>query len=888
MQSSARNATYLGIRAFFKRLAKQHTSHRAQLSTAVQRQSEHELPLEAYFSEHSPLTPSIRFDWRLRAPSRTNGRLLAQSHQPQGTHKGYVKRVAPPRVRVQPGDAYFEEIQAYEARFLPLLEAERREGESVLKERLATWSLPRLREEGYCLTGVSAFWLDTPRFGRPVACFTHGPGLVFPDHRFQDGTQVLVSRLDPLREVPYRGSVTCSTSSQIRIAFEDRFDLDDGLWRIDVGISNVVFDRMSRAIAHLHQDPAAQEADSAPDEQYILQGTYLRDALLRSFSRGSVSLHHPLQAPDEVEYVPRETLEHASREARDDDDDGGAFRDDMRIQSWARRYARRNPIQIDGDPPLDALNPTQIRAAAMMLGERICLVQGPPGTGKTKTIIEAAKLLKVHFQVHHPLLVCTYTNVAVDNLVEGFATAGLKPLRVGFGAKVKSSLGEYTLDHQLGKHPLKPRVDKLAEEETSIEKRRSQLKKKIEDVQKEGRAGASDRLERMTSALTMLGRQSMSVKAKLYAMHQEMLRDITSAADVICTTCVTSASVALNVLDFPVVFLDEASMSTEPASLIPLMRGSRHVSLIGDHKQLPPVITSREAMMKGFSTSLFERLTEEGVVPSIMLDVQYRMHPTISHFPSLEFYNMSLQDGTVDAAGNVSPDLHPPLSSHLEVDTSTGRRPSVVFLDHGGSEMAKDRSRVNWNEAHIVCSVIEDLLLRNEHLRGKNIGVIAPYAAQISLLTRLLNTDAKYRKRFLATLGDHRAMQLSDIEVKTVDGFEGREKDVIIFSTVRNNNTGYIGFLADRRRLNVGLTRAKRGLFIVGSINTLRSGKMAKGHGHSGESSVRIGRGAETWKRYAEYLVEQRMVLQLTGERLHKVLYGTSPNMSRPSEYTAF
>lgn len=694
-----------------------------------------------------------------------------------------------------------------------------------------------------------------------------------------------MSRLDPLREVPYRGSVTCSTSSQIRIAFEDRFDLDDGLWRIDVGISNVVFDRMSRAIAHFHQDPAAQEADSAPDEQYILQGTYLRDVLLRSFSTGSASLHQPLQAPDEVEYVPRETLEHASREARDDD---GAFRDDMRIQSWARRYARRNPIQIDGDPPLDALNPTQIRAAAMMLGERICLVQGPPGTGKTKTIIEAAKLLKVHFQVHHPLLVCTYTNVAVDNLVEGFATAGLKPLRVGFGAKVKSSLGEYTLDHQLGKHPLKPRVDKLAEEERSIEKRRSQLKKKIEDVQQEGRAGASDRLERMTSTLTMLGRQSMSVKAKLYAMHQEMLRDVTSAADVICTTCVTSASVALNVLDFPVVFLDEASMSTEPASLIPLMRGSRHVSLIGDHKQLPPVITSREAMMKGFSTSLFERLTEEGVVPSIMLDVQYRMHPTISHFPSLEFYNMSLQDGTVDAAGNVSPDLHPPLSSHLEVDTSTGCRPSVVFLDHGGSEMAKDRSRVNWNEAHIVCSVIEDLLLRNEHLRGKNIGVIAPYAAQISLLTRLLNTDAKYRKRFLATLGDHRAMQLSDIEVKTVDGFEGREKDVIIFSTVRNNNTGYIGFLADRRRLNVGLTRAKRGLFIVGSINTLRSGKMAKGHGHSGESSVRIGRGAETWKRYAEYLVEQRMVLQLTGERLHKVLYGTSPSMSRPSEYTAF
>jgi len=97
-----------------------------------------------------------------------------------------------------------------------------------------------------------------------------------------------------------------------------------------------------------------------------------------------------------------------------------------------------------------------------------------------------------------------------------------------------------------------------------------------------------------------------------------------------------------------------------------------------------------------------------------MLDVQYRMHPTISQFPSLEFYNLSLRDGTVDTLGNISPNLLPPLSSHLQVDALTGHRGSVVFLDHGGSETAKDRSRVNWNEAHIVCSIVEDLLVKNE------------------------------------------------------------------------------------------------------------------------------------------------------------------------------
>lgn len=97
-----------------------------------------------------------------------------------------------------------------------------------------------------------------------------------------------------------------------------------------------------------------------------------------------------------------------------------------------------------------------------------------------------------------------------------------------------------------------------------------------------------------------------------------------------------------------------------------------------------------------------------------MLDVQYRMHPSISRFPSLEFYDFSLQDGTVDSAGNIHPMLLPPLSSHLEQNALTGHRPSVVFIDHAGSETSKDRSRVNWNEAHIVCSIIEDLLLQNE------------------------------------------------------------------------------------------------------------------------------------------------------------------------------
>jgi len=228
-----------------------------------------------------------------------------------------------------------------------------------------------------------------------------------------------------------------------------------------------------------------------------------------------------------------------------------------------------------------------------------------------------------------------------------------------------------------------------------------------------------------------------------------------------------------------------------------------------------------------------------------------------------------LIDGTVDATGNVSSSLTPPKSSHLEINPKTGRYPSVVFLDHAGSESQKDRSRVNWNEAHIVCSIVEDLLLHNEHISGRDIGIIAPYAAQISLLTRLFNTNPTYRKRFEQVLGEHRAAQLENIEIKTVDGFEGREKDVIIFSTVRNNPYGHIGFLADRRRLNVGLTRAKRGLFVVGSISTLKTGKSGERSG----AMVRVGKGAEAWKRYTEFLSKHGLVLQLTGDKLRRTLY---------------
>jgi len=229
---------------------------------------------------------------------------------------------------------------------------------------------------------------------------------------------------------------------------------------------------------------------------------------------------------------------------------------------------------------------------------------------------------------------------------------------------------------------------------------------------------------------------------------------------------------------------------------IPLLRG-RRVVLAGDHRQLPPTVISPVAAEAGFRVSLMERLVDRlGDRITRQLTVQYRMHEAIAGFSSREFYHDSL---VCDASvrGHTLADLP-------DVTRADWTEAPLELIDTAGADLTEEKepdgeSKRNVGEGRLVASRVERLLAHG--VRPDQIAVIAPYAAQVRWLRRGLPID--------------------DLEIDTVDGFQGREKEVVVISLTRSNPTGEIGFLSDTRRMNVALTRARRKLIVIGDSATL-------------------------------------------------------------------
>lgn len=412
---------------------------------------------------------------------------------------------------------------------------------------------------------------------------------------------------------------------------------------------------------------------------------------------------------------------------------------------------------------LPELNHSQVYAVKTVLQRPLSLIQGPPGTGKTVT--SASVVYHLAKQNNGQVLVCAPSNIAVDQLTEKIHKTGLKVVRLCAKSReaIDSPVAFLALHNQVRNMDSVPELQKL-----------QQLK------DEQGELSAAD-------------------EKRYRSLKRNCERDLLQHADVICTTCVGAGDPRLSKFRFRTVLIDESTQATEPECMVPVVLGCKQLILVGDHCQLGPVVMCKKAANAGLSQSLFERLVVLGIRP-IRLQVQYRMHPSLSEFPSNLFYDGTLQNGVTVAERQ---------QSGIDFPWPVPDKPMFFYATMGQEEIASSgTSYLNRTEAANVEKIATRFLRAG--VKPEQIGVITPYEGQRA-----------YIVQYMQFSGSLHANLYMEIEVASVDAFQGREKDYIILSCVRSNEHQGIGFLNDPRRLNVALTRAKYGIIVIGNPKIL-------------------------------------------------------------------
>jgi len=526
---------------------------------------------------------------------------------------------------------------------------------------------------------------------------------------------------------------------------------------------------------------------------------------------------------------------------------------------------------------LKDLNKSQ-RAAVLNALMRTCtIIQGPPGTGKTHVSVQVLRLMAKTLKAA-PLLAASDSNVAVDNIAAGLQKAGVRVVRLGRPEKVRSLLDDITLEAQLRQEKEKVAAEEAAKASAEQKakstakqsgagkkassrsrsksrspsrsrrrKSRSRSRRKksrsrsssdsLGRPKRRGSRAADDRED--TTAAAAIGRptyqagkgmvvpalpphlkgkgkgggkfqvhgsDNVDLEAEHAARKRQRQKDmelqlkILQSAEVVCTTTIAAGGEILSKLNFSGILVDEVAQATELSVMVPIvLRGGKtqkRLVLVGDHCQLPPGIQSQEAETRGLSLSIYSRLQRAGIEPAF-LDTQYRSHPKLAEFSSEAFYSGALGSG-VDGAERPAPKGIPWPNKDVP----------VAFVEVGSPEEAEGDSKSNTAEAQRVMRLVAQIVAAQE-LGFDDIGVVTPYVAQVRKLRQLFRTIVPPNFDFRR------------LEVASVDAFQGREKEIIIFSAVRCNAKGNVGFLGDWRRLNVMLTRARRGLVVFGTASTL-------------------------------------------------------------------
>ncbi|CAI5734695.1 unnamed protein product [Hyaloperonospora brassicae] len=485
---------------------------------------------------------------------------------------------------------------------------------------------------------------------------------------------------------------------------------------------------------------------------------------------------------------------------------------------------------------LEHYNDSQVQAIVGCLRDNSrVIVQGPPGTGKSKTVLgllsalldggglpsvgkakgtarirvgaslesaQKSAMPKTGAATSIRILVAAPSNGAVDELVVRVLCEGL----------FDSEKGEYF-------HPRivrvgRPESDQQLSSVAAAARERSD--DKANGKKKRKYAHAVEQV--LLDTLVTKHRSSFST------VKQTRQAVIKNAQIVFCTLSgAGSAAMCEFAQDFDALVIDEAAQAVEASTLIPFKFRPRRVVLVGDHRQLPATVISKQLVSMGYDRSLQQRLVENNS-PVLLLSQQYRMHPEVAEFPSAYFYSRRLvQDDNMREW--TAQDYH----------SDSAFKPLLFYDVHGAqSQVTGSTSLRNLNEVEVVTQLVRRLLDRFPHKEWKNrIGVIAPYKQQIH---EVRGAIGKLEAAFDCRL---------DIDVNTVDGFQGREKEIIIYSCVRTSYGGrrpkkrrrhkngtddnvLDAFWADERRMNVAITRAKSSLWIVGNSTLLKQSRAWK------------------------------------------------------------
>jgi ATP-dependent RNA/DNA helicase IGHMBP2 len=446
------------------------------------------------------------------------------------------------------------------------------------------------------------------------------------------------------------------------------------------------------------------------------------------------------------------------------------FRD---LSFGLRKPESADPLVPDHLPFLNqSLNFSQKEAVAKAIAVKdVAVIHGPPGTGKTTVLVE---IIRQSIGQNLFVFACAPSNTACDHLLESLHRFHVPVLRLGHPARIMDHLRHLTLDFQLANHPLTSQLYELEQRLEQLFDKKSRARQtreeKSEDIQ--------------------------ALKQEIRDIDDQIFKQVTNSAAVIIGTLSSSDERFLRKRKIDVLVMDEATQSTEPMAWIPILTAEK-VILAGDHYQLPPTIISKDAEAEGLNRTLFERFHQ--ILPAeakALLRVQYRMNEKIMTFSSKKFYqNQLIADDSVKA--HVLADMP-------EVKPAPATLEPFIFLDTAGQGYEErlepgSQSRFNPEEANLVVRRLKELL--DLGVPHSSIAIISPYSAQVRLLRHLIPNK--------------------EIEVDSVDGFQGREKDLVILSLVRSNVEGDLGFLNDIRRMNVAMTRARRKLLIIGDSSTL-------------------------------------------------------------------